>query len=810
MALLDRSLISSSFVIRDIGTFIIHPEYLEDEELEYELRIRSEIIAGSRRELSARLRTIIAQEQANEKEVPLTGYSVPSQEIKLCESKLPILQGLLGLVDRDISSQNRYMTKHLHVEGRANRISKATTALNVTDRVFALNERLSELYHEFCSKVRQLGENKTNQKGNSDEQDKKSIAEGGEQTSTNNLQEKDQRGKKDNGEIVDLLGTEVDLTNGNQVQGQKQQATGDRKKDTKPKEDRQTGRPFGGRPRQNNMFDDLYRLPTRDEMGGMKQNKDKKRWYPMDQYNPYFLAGRNRDAFLDENFHQGGGSLSDIRPNGPQGFSQSQIRGSFPPQMPMTSSRMDSGVYQNLHNNFGDDRRSSMPLLPDRRSSMPQSNNNAGRGLPQVQGQQQQLPPPPPPTPNPIESAMMEMAAAMHTIIEQLDSFENRIGSIEQRNRTYTVQPQMPTSSGETQFSANRNGSENGQAQTNANNNGASTQPQMQANERPYQCKRIPIHKWGLYFTGNSKSEIPEEKDARAFLKRLAIYRDAEDVTYGELFQKFHYLLKGSALNWYTQYRHEFLDWNQLKAGFLKQYTTPLSKFVTAAKLASRRQQKTESATDYIASIIRDFDEMEVHDEEERISIVQNGLLPELRNRAMSRDWQSVQEMNIWLRKTETADRLYETPVQPIVKKFFYKRPTMAMIEKTPIIEEYEEASIEEIGPEMVDEMEEIGRSQCNAISRFSGSRRNFGNKKPLAPTSGQGVNENKPKSSVCYNCKKDSHYFHDCDQPITRMFCFRCGKDDTLAPNCECKKSREQSKNLATVAAMTAESCDE
>lgn len=76
---------------------------------------------------------------------------------------------------------------------------------------------------------------------------------------------------------------------------------------------------------------------------------------------------------------------------------------------------------------------------------------------------------------------------------------------------------------------------------------------------------------------------------------------------------------------------------------------------MTAAKLASRRQQKDETATEYIASIIRDFDSMQLFDEEERISVVQNGLLPDLRSRAMSRVWTSFQEMSIWLRQTETV-----------------------------------------------------------------------------------------------------------------------------------------------------------
>lgn len=44
-----------------------------------------------------------------------------------------------------------------------------------------------------------------------------------------------------------------------------------------------------------------------------------------------------------------------------------------------------------------------------------------------------------------------------------------------------------------------------------------------------------------------------------------------------------------------------------------------------------------------------------------------------------------------------------------------------------------------------------------------------------------------------CFNCGENSHRFLDCKQPITRAFCFRCGKKDVITPRCDCipKNSR-------------------
>lgn len=105
--------------------FFINPEHLNGEEIEYELRIRNEIVQGNRRELSARLRTIIAEEQRGARDIPVTAYSVPSQEIDVCRSKIARLTEALRQVTNEYETQNAFMSKYLHVEGRINRIPKA-------------------------------------------------------------------------------------------------------------------------------------------------------------------------------------------------------------------------------------------------------------------------------------------------------------------------------------------------------------------------------------------------------------------------------------------------------------------------------------------------------------------------------------------------------------------------------------------------------------------------------------------------------------------------------------------------------------
>lgn len=817
----ERSRVNSSHVVPEVGKFVIHPEYLEDEEIEYELRIRREPAIGQRRTLAAKLREIINLEQAGKRDVPLMGYSVPSQELTHCESQIQILGRLLGEVDRDITTQNKFMTKYLHLEGRVNRIPQNRNTHNITNKVFSLNENLSALYNEFYTKITGFRKGRGQRPPNAEEQSLLSQAMGGVNES-NKIQSAPEQVPQSNS-VVNKPHTINAKTGAMPKQGIAKKL-------------------------QDNVFDRMYQFPQRKSVPQNTyinaNNSDK--WVPFQTYNPdlansdnnissqihfvdgisqypetnnhesftNYRANANRNPKLSDHFRAGERSLSYI----PRQTESEH----FPP---MASSDINSNLYQIPPENFGQYKRNSMPPLPEQPRNLAHSNARQTY----ISRRSQNRSPTPsvvdltsnaPSPDNRVESAIMEMASAVQQLVNRFGSMEVRMNSMEQQQRTFTVNRERPVPLGnmQTNYQSATNVQENVQprqypnAYPNASrpNQPLQSQPvddhseiddfvdhgnRVQATDQQTRFRRVPIHKWGFHFTANSKSEIPEEKDARAFLKRLEIFRDAEDVTYGEIFQKFHYLLKGSALNWYTQYRNEFMNWNDLKAGFLKQYTTPLSKFVTAAKLASRKQQRTETASDYIASIIRDFDEMEVHDEEERIAIVQNGLLPDLRNRAMSRDWQSVQEMSIWLRKTETADKLYGQPAQqPFVRKFFTKRPTMAMSSQ-------EGECFEEL-TEVVEESEqliEIEENPCNAM----GNRRNFVGKR-----SGQSnaTTEAKPKRSVCYNCKSNQHYFNDCDQPVTRVFCFRCGKEDTLAPNCECKKS----KNEMVVAGMKVEHCDE
>ena len=191
----------------------------------------------------------------------------------------------------------------------------------------------------------------------------------------------------------------------------------------------------------------------------------------------------------------------------------------------------------------------------------------------------------------------------------------------------------------------------------------------------------LPIHKWNWYFTADKKSKIPEEGDLRAFFKKLDIYKEAEKISYREIFERFHLLVKGHAAEWYIQYRSKFRNWTELKSGLIEQYTTPLNKFVTTQMLSQMRQSKNESASEFIGKMIRAFDSMCEYDEYERIQVILNGLRDELRMRAMGIRWRTVTELNVFLSQLEIADELHAStaPKQPQQTRYFPRRSINAI-----------------------------------------------------------------------------------------------------------------------------------
>lgn len=187
----------------------------------------------------------------------------------------------------------------------------------------------------------------------------------------------------------------------------------------------------------------------------------------------------------------------------------------------------------------------------------------------------------------------------------------------------------------------------------------------------------------------------------------------------------------------------------------------------------------------YIASVQREFDAMGIYGEQEKISVIRNGLNDRLRDIAMSNHWQSVQDLDLHLRSIEVADELHkETEAKTFRRPFFAKRSVNAIENDTSGLENDNEA-------EGVEEKEDSNKIlECDAFKAKPNFRRNQSRDNSVtgdkSKTPNTEVRETMSRRVYkCYNCKSEEHLLHECDQPIERIFCFRCGAEGMTANKC-------------------------
>lgn len=863
--------------------FEIQPEYLDTEEIRYELKIRDSFISGDRRTLTSTLRTKLAEERRNPGAYEIRSIGLPSQEYEYCDRNTERLRSLSSQVTIDPISHDRFMSVYLHLEGRLNRIPRVSNALDLTNVIFRLNEEYANIYHEFVERVRVLKEQRqrgavnrlqavgvqptnhsmpsissvinneqtvndnTNRNQNefpnhdfqiysSQQLTDAAIVPNNNNNDPSLIPNADHRDNLNdsmlemmqvlrNGLTFPAVSNATMMSNDNARLSQHFQSiqrplftpivsTGQQlpvytvanANSAVSRQTYQTNANLGpfNIPPPNYMNSQVNQLPSYH----VSNTNDGQ----LQIVAPPTNYGENRQNSLPRGFgpsprpinsamqNQIGHNDIPIQTNNSNNTSQ------------MRANMNNQGVNQLLTNVANNGNAQAQPLVTLGNST--NGSTNAGVGvIGQTQNVQNGISANPNTNNNLMTEQLNQMMALLNNLSVQVHSLRQTGNSAEHipvntnalvnTGTTYTVhsnqmQQQMPSaicnhpimvqqSVPTSQVYQGANQLPDQGPNIFGNQPNSITQPNpfaqnnpnvQQGSERFNNHHFVPIHKWNWKFCADKSSDIPEKRDLAAFLKKLELYRQAENLTYEHIHQKFHFLIGGGVYEWYMQYRQNFTNWSQLLEGLKKQFTTPLTHFMKVAKLATRRQKKGESVMEYIASIQREFDELNMYDETEKISIIQNGLSERLRDVAMATKWERVQDMELHLRSTEVADELRkETESQTYKRPYFPRRAINVIDTQENLIDLVGERENED---RVNDEFQV--NIDCQAIKTKSQVRK---------PT--------------CYNCKSEQHRLIDCDEPITRIFCFRCGKEGVRAPNCTCMP-----KNSKNVACSTAEACDQ
>lgn len=758
---LQRSLVENTdtLFVRD---FVIEPEYLETEEIRHELRARCIDAAGERRMIADRLRKRISDEKKNPSLLAFVSVGNPASEVEYVATNAERLRERLSMVTMDSTSHDRFMSLYLHLVHRLNRIPGNDGDMEFSAIMSKLNEALNMTYHEFVDRVRRLVQqsrrkndlipsgqpkaavaankhvittsalqNNNNMTANGQQQaagTSRAVANDLLITASNDNDAASNIQQRATGAIRAGANEPLIATNNNNAP----QATTGYVADAR-------GQIFGPQHLHNGTFRSNHNVRLSEHF--MPANKS-----VIPPISPTQPRAENRERFsiLVDNSaarNNANGDRQGLFPmvNDLFGTRDFELNGSQPPM------------------GFGNNRYSEFPFPSTPpygqqpryqiQREIPTSNIDTVNEINRTQfigdkynsntnGEQSM---------DALRAKRME--ETLRNLVQMMGSFTDDMNEFRQWRQTQgNLQPQSTaralhsdrmthtvcTSPRQQQHPSEQRNNELW-TQRRHSRDGTYTVNRGQYNDEPpfsnfsnshrNNPRVVPVHKWNLKFTGDSSSKIPEEKDLTAFLKRLELLRVSEQMSYDDVFYKFHYLLGGTAGDWFMHYRQTFNNWVDLREGLEKQFTTPMNNFLAVSRLASKRQGKDESTMHYIASVMREFDALKIYSEQERIAVIQNGLRDELRQIARGHTWTSVQEMDLHLRTNEVAEELHRESAPRIFKPFF-SRKAIHMItgEETQTTDQSECTSTSDV--ELTENEEQCEESCCNAVrSQRFGSR---------------------------------------------------------------------------------------
>lgn len=273
--------------------------------------------------------------------------------------------------------------------------------------------------------------------------------------------------------------------------------------------------------------------------------------------------------------------------------------------------------------------------------------------------------------------------------------------------------------------------------------------------------KGIKVERFGLNFTGNPNS-LPVED----FIYRLEYFQKHYKLSWDEILNEFHILVSGPAYEWFwlQQRSNNVSSWPALKHALIERFKTRRTCFEEMRDLLERKQMPGESIDSFFhdLNLMRSKLERPVS-EFEMINLAKKNLRKSLSSIVYSMQVSSLEQLRVECLEVERTFFKRE-PVQPI------SLPNKPM-RVSAVQEESDDGEI----LELTDDNDEIAAVNSNII---------------------------------CWNCHNPGHLFKDCPSSQRSLFCFKCGKPNTISPKCVNCRSGNTRKNV--VAAGNHRSADQ
>lgn len=265
-----------------------------------------------------------------------------------------------------------------------------------------------------------------------------------------------------------------------------------------------------------------------------------------------------------------------------------------------------------------------------------------------------------------------------------------------------------------------------------------------QNSENPYLCD---ISRWKIQYDGLSS--------VTNFLERLEELRLSRGVSKERLLRSAVELFSKDALLWFRM--NQFSSWDELVEK-LKAAFQPFDYEYSLWEEIRRRTQGThERVISYVSVMESLFKKLpNVPAESHRVELIRRNMLPNIQTQLSIQLIKNLADLVNLARAIEETNWRVQKYQPPPSNTRYLLEPELA----------YRKPISTNVAPVQV---EYIGNSPLNdAVADISPSTSN-------AP--------------ICWNCKGTGHRFKKCTQP-KQIFCFKCGKPNTVSTSCGCAKN--------------------
>lgn len=259
--------------------------------------------------------------------------------------------------------------------------------------------------------------------------------------------------------------------------------------------------------------------------------------------------------------------------------------------------------------------------------------------------------------------------------------------------------------------------------------------------------KQIPVQQWKISYNG--------ENNLNDFLSQIEMFKQMENTSEQELLSTIGYLFTGRASKWLRVNYNKYQSWENFKRALREEFLPIHSDFNIIHDLDRRYQQKNETFSEYLSSMLLLFSYMsDPPSAQHQLYYIRKNMSPAYAMAIASQSFETIEQLAVICKRMDDTRNMLQRRGDGNVA--MVPERNRSLNRNNPFIYELDELEDEEI------------QAFENRVVK-------------------------------CWDCLENGHSFRACTNPQGRKFCFICGRKEFTSRNCpQCSRAGNGRTNLA------------